>query len=31
LQGCGISGNLLQWVENFLVDRKQKVVLSNHE
>ena len=31
LQGCGISGKLLTWVRNFLVGRKQKVVLNNHE
>ena len=28
LQGCGISGKLLAWVKNFLVGRKQKVVLN---
>ena len=31
LQGVGISGKLLAWVRNFLVGRKQKVVLNNHE
>ena len=31
LQSCGISGNLLEWVRNFLVGRKQKVVLNNYE
>ena len=30
LQGCGISGKLLAWVKNFLVGRKQKVVLNSH-
>ena len=29
LQGCGISGRLLAWLGNFLMGRKQKVVLSN--
>ena len=31
LQRVGISGKLLAWVRNFLVGRKQKVVLNNHE
>ena len=31
LQGCGISGKLLAWVKNFLVGKKQKVALNNHE
>jgi len=26
-----ISGNLLEWIRNFLVGRKQKVVLNNNE
>ena len=30
LQGCGISGKLLAWVKNFLVGRKQKVLLNSH-
>ena len=30
LQVCGISGKLLAWVKNFLVGRKQKVVLNSH-
>ena len=31
LQGCGISSNLLVCVKNFLMGRKQRVVLNNHE
>ena len=31
LQSCGTSSKLLRWVKNFLVGRKQKVVLNNHE
>ena len=28
LQGLGVSGRLLTWLKNFLVNRKQKVVLN---
>ena len=31
LQGYGISGSLLRWLESFLVGRKQKVVLNGEE
>ena len=31
LRSSGISGNLLEWIRNFLVGRKQKVVLNNNE
>ena len=31
LRSCGISGNLLEWVRNFLVGRKQKVVLNYYK
>jgi len=29
IQGCGISGRLLAWLHDFLMGRKQKVVLNN--
>jgi len=29
MQGCGISGRLLAWLHDFLVGKKQKVVLNN--
>ena len=28
LKGYGISGNILEWIKNFLSERKQKVVLN---
>jgi hypothetical protein len=28
LKGYGISGNFLEWIKNFLSERKQKVVLN---
>ena len=28
LKGSGISGNILEWIKNFLWERKQKVVLN---
>ena len=28
LEGCGITGNLLKWLKNFLNDRKQRVVIN---
>ena len=34
LQSSGISGNLLEWIRNFLVgrnSRRQKIVLNNNE
>jgi len=31
LRSSGISGNLLEWIRNFLVGRKQKVILNNNE
>ena len=31
LQTYGIGGNLLKWIENFLVDRQQKVIVGNEE
>jgi len=31
LRSSGISGNLLEWIRNFLVGRKQKVVLNNNK
>jgi len=31
LQGCGISGHVLEWIRNFLIGRKQKVVLNGHQ
>ena len=31
LQGYGITGNLLKWIENYLADRSQKVVLNRCE
>ena len=31
LRSSGISGNLLEWIRNFLVGKKQKVVLNNNE
>jgi hypothetical protein len=30
LKGYGISGNLLLWIEDFLHERKQRVVLNGH-
>ena len=30
LYGYGIQGNLLSWIEAFLIERKQKVVLNGH-
>ena len=29
LKGYGISGNLLHWIEDFLHDRKQRVLLNS--
>ena len=31
LQGCGISGHVLEWIRNFLVGRKLKIVLNGHQ
>ena len=31
LKGYGIGGNLLSWIESFLTDRKQRVVLNGSE
>ena len=31
LQGCGISGRVLEWLRNFLVGRRQKVVLNGQQ
>ena len=28
LKGYGISGNILEWIKNFLSERKQKVVVN---
>ena len=31
LQTYGIRGNLLKWIEDFLVDRQQKVIVGDEE
>ena len=31
LQACGISGKLLQWIQAFLCDRRQRVVVEGHK
>ena len=31
VQAYGIQGNLLRWIENFLRDRKQRVILGSHK
>jgi len=31
LQGCGVSGHVLEWIRNFLVGRMQRVVLNSQK